>query len=136
MAVQRRYIKIGIPMDDVSVLRWLDKQHNMSDSLRQLIKEDVERGGYSDVFCREVIPKSKVGRKSNAELLMEKEALEQEMEPEMVQVRPVVPTVKKPITKPVQQKVQTSNPVQKVRQPLPVKMDDNEFIDPEDLLGF
>lgn len=137
MVVQKRYIKIGIPMDDISVLKWLEKQHNMSDSLRHLIKEDVERGGYSDVFCREVVPKSKVGRKSNAELLMEREALEQQVDIEPV--RNTVPVQPKTTTTP-KKAIQTMQTKAAPKpQPKPVYtqpvVEEDDFIDPEALLG-
>lgn len=116
-------------MDDISVLKWLEKQHNMSDSLRHLIKEDVERGGYSDVFCREVVPKSKVGRKSNAELLMEREALEQQVDIEPVRntvpVQPKITTTPKKATPKPQPKPVYTQPV----------VEEDDFIDPEALLG-
>lgn len=124
-------------MDDISVLKWLEKQHNMSDSLRHLIKEDVERGGYSDVFCREVVPKSKVGRKSNAELLMEREALEQQVDIDPVRntvpVQPKITTTPKKATQTMQTKA-APKPQPKPVYTQPV-VEEDDFIDPEALLG-
>ena len=123
-------------MDDISVLKWLEKQHNMSDSLRHLIKEDVERGGYSDVFCREVVPKSKVGRKSNAELLMEREALEQQVDIEPVRntvpVQPKTTTPKKAIQTMQTKAAPKPQPKPVYTQPV---VEEDDFIDPEALLG-
>lgn len=123
-------------MDDISVLKWLEKQHNMSDSLRHLIKEDVERGGYSDVFCREVVPKSKVGRKSNAELLMEREALEQQVDIEPVRntvpVQPKTTTPKKALQTMQTKAAPKPQPKPVYTQPV---VEEDDFIDPEALLG-
>lgn len=128
MAIERRYIKLGIPLDDVSVLRWLENQHNMSDSVRALIRADVERGGYSDIFCREVTVKGKVGRPTNAEVqLREMEEIDSSIPG--IPVRQPIGVQPSPVTKvtPVETK-QTS--IAKV-----VKEED-EFVDPEALLGF
>ena len=64
----RKYIKLSVPVADTSVMAWLERQDDMSASIRFLIRNEIERNGLEDVFCREVIPQSKKGRPSNAEL--------------------------------------------------------------------
>ena len=44
--------RISIPLEDTSVIEWLEKQANISFSLRVLIKEAIAQDGYIDVTCR------------------------------------------------------------------------------------
>ena len=143
---ERKYIKLGIPLADASVLKWLEGQDNMSDSIRQLIRQDIEKNGYDDIFCRDIVPGAKRGRPSNAELAM-REQTSQKQTAETVQ--PVVETVvqepvaqtqrvvqaqtvqSKPMAVPNMVQAPTSAPVPAAA-PMPA---DDGFIDPEELLG-
>lgn len=133
METKRRYIKIGIPLGDTSVLAWLDKQVNMSDSIRALIREDIEKNGYSDIFCREVVPKGKVGRPTNAELQMRQEA-QMEAESEGVQERISVTRQ----VQPKQVSIAPNMDNQAIRPKTPqiqgMEQDEDGFVDPMALL--
>lgn len=52
--------RFSVPEQDAAVHEWIKNQLNVSMSLRMLIKEDVNKNGYSDVTCRVVreIPRS------------------------------------------------------------------------------
>ena len=48
----KKMFEFTVPEKDVSVLKWLDEQDDLSMSLRCLIKEDIMRNGCRDVTCR------------------------------------------------------------------------------------
>lgn len=129
-AIERRYIKLGIPVDDRSVLEWLERQHNMSDSIRALIRADVENNGYDDVFCRTVIPRGRVGRPRNAEVQLrdQEDTLETETKVPMTQSKSIQPKSSKQVV----EKSTVTNPTKEV----PVETDEDGFVDPLQLLGF
>lgn len=137
MATQRKYVKVGIPIADISVMRWLENQDNMSDSIRSLIRDDVERNGYSDVFCREVVPGAKKGRPSNAELQMR---AEQKSGAFVESKGQVVQDMSR--TQNTSQGGQAHRAVTPVKKPSTKSLsdmgigDDDGFVDPEKLLGF
>lgn len=72
----KRY-RLQVPAADESVQKWLAEQLNISTSLRQLIREDIQRNGYTDVTCRAVEQGPKRGRPTNAEM---ERKLEQKLE--------------------------------------------------------
>ena len=143
---ERKYIKLGIPLADASVLKWLEGQDNMSDSIRQLIRQDIEKNGYDDIFCRDIVPGAKRGRPSNAELAM-REQTSQKQTVETVQ--PAVETVVQEPVAQTQRVVQTQTVQSRqttvpniVQAPIPAPVPaaaplpaDDGFIDPEELLG-
>lgn len=49
-----RRVRWSVPLADVSVNRWLDLQDSISDSVRQLIRESIQREGYVDVANKPV----------------------------------------------------------------------------------
>lgn len=54
--------RLFIPPADVSVIRWLNGQDNVSASLRLLIRDSIERDGYVDVVNRPVEQQPRRGR--------------------------------------------------------------------------
>lgn len=87
----KRY-RLQVPAADESVQRWLAEQLNISSSLRQLIRDDIQRNGYTDVTCRAVEQGAKRGRPSNAELerrqeQTQREEAEQPIKQSVVQVK-------------------------------------------------
>lgn len=63
----KRY-RLQVPAADESVQKWLAAQINISNSLRLLIREDIQKNGFTDVTCRAVEQGPKRGRPTNAEL--------------------------------------------------------------------
>lgn len=57
----KRY-RVNVPAADESVLAWFELQENHSLSVRQLIRENIERHGYIDVVNRPVAQLPKKGR--------------------------------------------------------------------------
>ncbi|MFJ2662656.1 hypothetical protein [Arthrobacter koreensis] len=57
----KRY-RVNVPQADESVLAWFNLQENHSLSVRQLIRESIERHGYIDVVNRPVAQLPKKGR--------------------------------------------------------------------------
>ncbi|MGW1786170.1 hypothetical protein ACWCQQ_44950 [Streptomyces sp. NPDC002143] len=51
-----------MPAADTSVIEWLDQQENISQSLRLLIRESIQRDGYIDVFYKPVDQLPRRGR--------------------------------------------------------------------------
>ena len=138
--IQRKYVKVGVPLADTAVLEWMAAQDNMSDSIRQLIRQDIEKNGYGDIFCREIVPGAKRGRPSNAELAMREQANVQTVQ-ENAQVTETPVYVEQTPVAPVMQTVPSRVEPTKVVQPVPepvkqnVSVDEDDFIDPEELLG-
>lgn len=135
--ISKRYVKLSIPLNDTSVLAWLQNQNNMSDSVRQLIRDEIERNGYDDMFCREVIPGAKRGRPTNAELQYraEQEALASQEAVRQTSVKPVIADTGRKGR--MSQTGQTAQVTQMPRKPqeTAVPVSDDDFIDPEELLG-
>lgn len=63
----KRY-RLQVPAEDISVQEWIEAQINISTSIRQLIRDDIMKHGYTDVTCRRVEQGPKRGRPTNAEL--------------------------------------------------------------------
>ncbi|MDO0916558.1 hypothetical protein QQM39_38780 [Streptomyces sp. DT2A-34] len=51
-----------MPAADTSVIEWLDQQENISQSLRLLIRESIQRDGYVDVYYKPVEQLPRRGR--------------------------------------------------------------------------
>lgn len=60
-SVSKRY-RFSVPNEDESTQRWLDAQQNLSLSLRQIVRRQIEREGYVDVACRPVEQLPRRGR--------------------------------------------------------------------------
>ena len=60
--------RFSVPKADDTVREWMEAQSNLSQSLRQLIREYVRKNGCTDVTCARVEQIGKVGRPSNEEL--------------------------------------------------------------------
>lgn len=89
----KRY-RFQVPAADESVQMWLAGQLNISNSLRQLIREDIQKNGFTDVTCRAVEQGAKRGRPTNAEILRraeESEGIEEHV------VTPVEEKVEEPV---------------------------------------
>jgi hypothetical protein len=61
-AVPPRKVRWTVPGVDNSVLEWLDTQDDVSQSLRLLIRESIQRDGYIDVVNRPVEQLPRRGR--------------------------------------------------------------------------
>lgn len=57
-----RKLRWTVPAVDVSVIEWLDTQYDVSQSLRALIRESIERDGIIDVFYKPVEKQPRRGR--------------------------------------------------------------------------
>lgn len=52
----RRIVRnISVEPDDASVLKWIEQQKKLSESVRELIIDEIERNGYTDRHFREVV---------------------------------------------------------------------------------
>jgi len=82
-----RKVRWTVPAADTSVIEWLDQQENISQSLRLLIRESIQRDGYIDVFYK---PVDQLPRRGRPPL----ESIEQREDDEAVRrpaARPVQP---------------------------------------------
>ena len=83
--------RFSVPQKDISVVEWIQNQSNVSQSIRELIKNQIKKTGYDDVTCQEVHKLGPVGRPASSRKSVESETAEQTMvvssEP-----RPVVQT--------------------------------------------
>ncbi|MBD0673969.1 hypothetical protein BU198_25445 [Streptomyces sp. CBMA156] len=84
-----RKVRWTVPAADTSVIEWLDRQENISQSLRQLIRESIQRDGYIDVFYKPVDQLPRRGRPP-LEIAEQREDDEATAEPRPA-VRPVQP---------------------------------------------
>lgn len=50
----KRY-RFTVPVEDICVTNWLCSQLNISNSIRNLIREDIRQNGYTDVTCRDIV---------------------------------------------------------------------------------
>ncbi|MCX5103516.1 hypothetical protein [Streptomyces sp. NBC_00439] len=57
-----RKVRWTVPAVDTSVIEWLDEQENISQSLRLLIRESIQRDGYIDVVYKPVDQLPRRGR--------------------------------------------------------------------------
>lgn len=57
-----RKVRWTVPAADTSVIEWLDQQENISQSLRLLIRESIQRDGYVDVYYKPVEQLPRRGR--------------------------------------------------------------------------
>ncbi|MFI8089085.1 hypothetical protein ACIF9R_12315 [Streptomyces sp. NPDC086080] len=83
-----RKVRWTVPAADTSVIEWLDQQENISQSLRLLIRESIQRDGYIDVFYK---PVDQLPRRGRPPL----ESIEQREDDEAV-------TERRPAARPVQ----------------------------------
>lgn len=118
----KRY-RLTVPAQDTSVQDWIAAQLNISASIRQLIRKDIQSNGYTDVTCRQVEQGAKRGRPSNAEL--ERRETESQNEPPVNSYEPAEPEFKAPPVTTKQQSVPVTKPVQTATpeqtQPVPTK---------------
>ena len=54
--------RVSVPETDESVLAWIGAQSDLSNSVRALIKESIERNGYRDATCYPVQQQPRRGR--------------------------------------------------------------------------
>lgn len=90
-ATAKRY-RLQVPAEDISVQEWIEAQINISTSIRQLIRDDIMKNGYTDVTCRRVEQGPKRGRPTNAEL--ERRAEENDFVEEEASVEAATPSEK------------------------------------------
>lgn len=57
-----RRINLSVPAADESVLRWFDVQDNKSISVRMIVREYIERHGFTDPMCLPVEQGPRRGR--------------------------------------------------------------------------
>lgn len=88
-----RKVRWTVPAADTSVIEWLDQQENISQSLRLLIRESIQRDGYIDVFYKPVDQLPRRGRpplESNEQREDDEVAGERHPDARPVQPQPVV----------------------------------------------
>lgn len=54
--------RVSVPETDESVLAWIGAQSDLSNSMRALIRESIERNGYRDATCYPVVQQPRRGR--------------------------------------------------------------------------
>lgn len=54
--------RVSVPETDESVLVWIGAQSDLSNSVRALIRESIERNGYRDATCYPVVQQPRRGR--------------------------------------------------------------------------
>lgn len=54
--------RVSVPETDESVLAWIGAQSDLSNSVRALIREAIERNGYRDATCYPVVQQPRRGR--------------------------------------------------------------------------
>lgn len=54
--------RVSVPETDESVLAWIGAQSDLSNSVRALIRESIERNGYRDATCYPVQQQPRRGR--------------------------------------------------------------------------
>lgn len=54
--------RVSVPDTDESVLAWIGAQSDLSNSVRALIRESIERNGYRDATCYPVVQQPRRGR--------------------------------------------------------------------------
>lgn len=54
--------RVSVPETDESVLAWIGAQSDLSNSVRALIRESIERNGYRDATCYPVVQQPRRGR--------------------------------------------------------------------------
>lgn len=59
--VPKRF-RVSVPETDESVLAWIGAQSDLSNSVRALIRESIERNGYRDATCYPVVQQPRRGR--------------------------------------------------------------------------
>ena len=100
MASNTKRFRLSVPEEDETVKEWLENQVNYSVSIRLLIRQDIAKHGFSDVMCRESMPRKKT----------ETDEAEQEL-PKRKYVRRK-PVEKQVVQEPVSELVQEVKPVQ------------------------
>lgn len=90
--------RFSVPQKDVSVVEWIQNQSNVSQSIRELIKNQIKKTGYDDVTCQEVHKLGPVGRPASPKKSVESETAEQTM---------VVPSEPRPVVQTQPQQVST-----------------------------
>lgn len=63
----KRY-RLNVPIADATVNDWLDAQDNVSNSIRAVIREYIERNGFEDPTCRPVTQLPRKGRPPGSSL--------------------------------------------------------------------
>ncbi|MFJ6484226.1 MULTISPECIES: hypothetical protein [unclassified Streptomyces] len=120
-----RKVRWTVPAADTSVIEWLAQQENISQSLRLLIRESIQRDGYVDVYYKPVEQLPRRGRPplESAEQREDDEVVTERRPAAMpVQPRPVVAdqadaVVEKTAPAPLAQPEPVATPVETVADP-------------------
>ena len=99
---QKNYVRyrLNVPVADDSTQKWMAAQTCPSISIRQLIRQAIERDGYADAMCSSVEQLPRRGRPPKSEsVLLEEEIQTTEKEPEKITAK-----VEQPAEKPVSAK--------------------------------
>lgn len=86
--------RVSVPETDESVLAWIGAQSDLSNSVRALIRESIERNGYRDATCYPVVQQPRRGRPPK-----NTDEAEDAIVPEMI--KPVVESDDEGVTTPV-----------------------------------
>lgn len=98
---------ISVPDNDIDVVNWINAQNNLSMSVRQLIKQSVQKDGIGDIFCKQISnPGVSAGRPKGSVSVTENVAeTKTDVTPKMVE------PVGVPYVAPAQQTVPQSQPI-------------------------
>ncbi|MFD0270130.1 hypothetical protein ACFVGY_26755 [Streptomyces sp. NPDC127106] len=114
-----------MPAADTSVIEWLDQQENISQSLRLLIRESIQRDGYVDVYYKPVEQLPRRGRpplesteqREDDEAVTERRPAAMPVQPQPVGADQADAVVEKTAPAPVAQPEPVPTPVETVEGP-------------------
>lgn len=95
---QKTYVRyrLNVPVADDSTQKWMAAQTCPSISIRQLIRQAIERDGYVDAMCSSVEQLPRRGRPPKSEsIVLEEETQATEKEPEKIMAE-----AERPVEKP------------------------------------
>ncbi|MFJ4316693.1 hypothetical protein ACIP46_15580 [Streptomyces lavendulae] len=120
-----RKVRWTVPAADTSVIEWLDQQENISQSLRLLIRESIQRDGYVDVYYKPVEQLPRRGRpplesteqREDDEAVTERRPAAMPVRPQPVVADRADAVVEKRAAAPVAQPEPVPRPVETVEDP-------------------
>lgn len=74
-------VRLSVPVTDTSTLEWLARQDNASQSMRALVRDYIERHGYTDPTSRPVRQLPRRGRPPLEESYIPEDVVGEEAEP-------------------------------------------------------
>lgn len=120
-----RKVRWTVPAADTSVIEWLNEQADISQSLRQLIRESIQRDGYIDVFykpveqlpCRGRPPLESTEQREDDEAVTDRRPAAMPVQPQLVVTDQADAVVEKTAPAPVAQPEPVPAPVETAEEP-------------------